>query len=158
MASSGVGGGPSLRSGKPGIQGRVAGFCCQAPAGLRLRRDGRVRQVFVVVDSYVSADWIPRPWPVETIRPRHEHAVRFRILRLRGPKVERSNSRLRVHGGGDGIRTRVQTRTGACMKAPRPTVKPICGNRSPAAKTDHQRDSLARSGHRMSHTSSPSNP
>lgn len=47
-------------------------------AGSVLGREADVRQVVVVVHSSMRADWIPRPWPVETCRPHHQRPVAFR--------------------------------------------------------------------------------
>lgn len=79
--------------------GRVPGFCCQAPGGLRLGRDG-VRQVFVVVDVYSSSPKLSksRSPPSKTPASRlAKSGFQFRA-NSRGPVVEarglapRSNS------------------------------------------------------------------
>lgn len=87
----------------------MAGFCCQAPAGLRLGRDG-LRQVVVVVQSYLMrigyrALGLSKLFtPIKNAQSGSD-AASFALWR-RG-----AIPRLCVHGGGDGIRTRVQTRT-----------------------------------------------
>ena len=53
----------------------VTGFCCQAPAGLRLGRLGESNRL-VVVQRYCFAGWLRRPWSVETIRPHQDPTAR----------------------------------------------------------------------------------
>lgn len=84
-------------------------FCCQAPGGLRLGRDG-LRQVLVIVQSYLMRTGYRAHGLSKLITPIRNaqsgsDAASFALWR-RG-----TIPRLCVRGGGDGIRTRVQTRT-----------------------------------------------